>query len=91
MITLKVGLDLLRGPRGTVRCGVLCGQDNLVTVLVLLHPLPNPGLALLGLVIVGGINKIPSVLVKEIEDCEARLLVALPNMTSSRLASVNER
>lgn len=56
MVALEIALDLLCCSGGSVARGVLCSKDDLVPVLVLLHPLSDPGLGFFSLVVVGGID-----------------------------------
>lgn len=58
MVALKVAFDTLCRSTAQVSIRELRGEDYLVTILALLQPLADPGLALTILVVVGSIDEV---------------------------------
>lgn len=60
--------------------GVLGGDDHLVADAALPHPLADPDLGLLVLVVVGRVDEVAALAVEVVEDALGRRLVARPHV-----------
>lgn len=89
VVPLVIGLNshALLGPGPARR--ELGRHDHLISILSFLHPLPNPHLALLPLIIVRGIDEVPTVGVEVIEHLEGGFLGALAHEGFPSFAEVH--
>jgi hypothetical protein len=60
-----------------VSSGVFGGDDHLIAVSLLLHPLANPFLGLFALISIGGINKVTAEIEKGIENSKTLALITI--------------
>lgn len=61
---------------GLIGGGEFGGNDHLVAVGPLAHPVPDPGLGLLGLVVGGGVDEVAALGFEKVEDLKGGRLVA---------------
>ena len=71
------------------RGGELGGDDHLIAILALGHPLSDPRFALFVLVVVGRVDEVAAVLIEEIEHLKGSLLVAFAQELLPGLAEVH--
>jgi hypothetical protein len=79
----KVGLKgLCIASVAAVPSGVFGGNDHLIAVSLLLHPLANPLLGLFALISISSINKVTAEIKKSVKDGKTGILITLAHKVS---------
>lgn len=88
VVALEIDLDGGAGAEADAG-GEFGRDDHLIPVLAPGHPFADPGLALFVLVVVGGVDEVPAVVVEVVEDLEGCLPVTFPHELLPRLAEIH--